>query len=177
MSKIAISFCLLFILVSPTHSQSADEYAIKASFIKKIMAFVDWELNIAETSISEPFVFGVIGDDPFQDRLRRVFSSVKIGGRKVEVKNISKLEGVEHCPLLYVSQSKRKEILQITEWSKENGILTVGDTEDYGKNGVIINFYIEDEQVRFEINARAARETGISINSLLLKDAKIVGGS
>jgi hypothetical protein len=39
---------------------------------------------------------------------------------------------------------------------------------------VIINFYLSDEKVRFEINTAEAEKNGFQISSLLLKVARIV---
>jgi hypothetical protein len=53
-------------------------------------------------------------------------------------------------------------------------ILTIGDTEGFGEKGVMINFIIRDNKVRFEINPEAARRAGLTISSKLLSLATIV---
>jgi hypothetical protein len=56
-------------------------------------------------------------------------------------------------------------------------ILTIGDTAGFARQGVIINFYLENRKVRFEINAAAARRAGLTISSKLLKLAGAVYGA
>jgi hypothetical protein len=53
-------------------------------------------------------------------------------------------------------------------------VLTIGDTEGYAEQGVMVNFYLEDNMVRIEINIDAARRAGLNISSQLLKLARIV---
>jgi len=54
--------------------------------------------------------------------------------------------------------------------------LTIGDTKGFAQQGVIINFYIKDEKVRFEINVDAAKRANLKISAKLLRLAKIVHG-
>jgi hypothetical protein len=53
-------------------------------------------------------------------------------------------------------------------------MLTVGDTDGFARQGVMINFYLEQEKVRFEINPRAAAEVGIRPSAKLLQLGRIV---
>jgi len=62
----------------------------------------------------------------------------------------------------------------ILEGLKGTNILTVGDTPGYAKQGCMIDFLMEDNKVRFEINAGAASLANLKISSKLLSLAKIV---
>jgi hypothetical protein len=53
-------------------------------------------------------------------------------------------------------------------------VLTVGDSDGYAARGVIANFYLEENRVRFEINREAAVRARLGISSQLLKLARIV---
>ena len=54
-------------------------------------------------------------------------------------------------------------------------MLTVGETEDFARQGGVIAFYSEGKKIRFEINADLARRLGLKISSELLKLGKVVG--
>jgi hypothetical protein len=53
-------------------------------------------------------------------------------------------------------------------------VLTVGDVMGSTRNDGIINFFIRDNRVRFEINPDAAGRAGLRISSKLLQLASIV---
>jgi hypothetical protein len=53
-------------------------------------------------------------------------------------------------------------------------ILTVGEFQGFATRGGAINFYIESNKVRFEINLAAAQHEGLKISSQLLSLGKIV---
>jgi hypothetical protein len=52
----------------------------------------------------------------------------------------------------------------------------VGDTKGFAKLGGMINFVLEDNRVRFEVNKTAAEQTGMKISSKLLSLAVLVIG-
>jgi hypothetical protein len=54
--------------------------------------------------------------------------------------------------------------------------LTIGDTEGFTQRGVMVNFYMENNRVFFEINPNAAMRAGLKISSALLRIAGIAGG-
>jgi hypothetical protein len=52
-------------------------------------------------------------------------------------------------------------------------ILTIGDAPGFARRGGIINFMLEDNKVRFEVNVEAAKHAVLNISSRLLALAKI----
>ncbi len=55
-------------------------------------------------------------------------------------------------------------------------VLTVGDAEDFARLGGMINFRVEENKVRFEINPAAATRAGLRISSRLLGVARVIQG-
>jgi len=55
-------------------------------------------------------------------------------------------------------------------------VLTVGDTKGFAELGGIINFVLDNDRVRFEVNRKAAEQAGLKISSKLLIVAKLVIG-
>jgi hypothetical protein len=58
-------------------------------------------------------------------------------------------------------------------------ILTISETTGAAALGYIINFYRDDTHVKFEINANAAKDSGLKVRAKLLRLARVVrkGGS
>jgi hypothetical protein len=53
-------------------------------------------------------------------------------------------------------------------------IHTVGDVSGFSRNGGMVELFLQDGKVRFEINLAAARQSRLKISSQLLKVARIV---
>jgi len=58
---------------------------------------------------------------------------------------------------------------------QQSAVLLVGEESGFAKQGAVVNFFIESNRVRFEINTEAARRAQLKISSKLLSLAKIVG--
>ena len=58
--------------------------------------------------------------------------------------------------------------------AQKGGILTVSDIDRFAERGGIINFYKENNKVRFKINLNAAERAGTKISSQLLRLGTIV---
>jgi hypothetical protein len=53
-------------------------------------------------------------------------------------------------------------------------VLTVSEMPGFDELGGMVNFFIEDRRIRFEINPQAAARSGLRISSQLLNLSRIV---
>lgn len=174
--RTALGLALALACAGEAEAQSAQEYAIKASFITKFLEFVRWPDSSTQAGGAPgAFVVAVLGADPFHDELASAFQNRAVHGRPVVVTRIDRLEDLAQCRVVFIPADERRRVGSVVRWASENRALTIGDAEGFAELGVIINFYRQDEKVRFEINAKAADSTGLQISSLLLKVARIVG--
>jgi len=150
------------------------EYLIKAAFLYNFAKFVEWPAN-AFTHESDPIRLCILGTDPFGDALDSIESKM-INNRRLEIKRCETVEETPNCHILFVSSSERNSVPQILNAFKNLATMTVGDMEDFGRLGGIINFIIVENKVRFEINLESAQKAGLKISSKLLKLAIIVSG-
>ncbi|MBI4710040.1 MAG: YfiR family protein [Nitrospirae bacterium] len=118
----------------------------------------------------------VYGEDPFGPALDSINDKL-VRDKKVVVKRIKYPQQLKPCQIIFISASEKEHLPQILDAVENLSILTVGDTNGFAHQGVVINFFIEDEKVRFEINPKAAEDAGLKISSKLLKLGRIVKGS
>ena len=161
-----------FISLSSAAQQS--EYTIKAVFLEHFTRFIEWPESVetADTSIS--FYVAVIGEHPFGTVLDQVYAEQKIKNRKVEIRYISTPEEIGDCHILFIPGSCEKTLPDILARTRDKPILTVGDTRGYAENGVLINFYLAGDNIKFEINEKAVHESGLIMSYRLLSLARIV---
>jgi hypothetical protein len=81
---------------------------------------------------------------------------------------------LKKCHLLFICPSEKKTVSEIIDFVKNQGVLTVADTQEFLEAGGIVNFVIEDNKVRFDINLTASEKAGLKIRSQLLRLAKKV---
>jgi hypothetical protein len=114
-----------------------------------------------------------LGSDLINRELEKLQGKV-VRGKRFIIKHTRSMGEFRGCHMLFICNSERGRLQEVLEAVKDKGILTVGDTDGFARKGVIINFYIEDKKIRFEINLDAARRAQLSISSQLLKLARVI---
>jgi hypothetical protein len=165
---------LLFISVSAASEAQIEEYTLKAVYIEKFTRFVEWPKGSEIDDTSKPFVIGIIGENSFEPTLRKIFSTRKIRNKRVAVLRISSVDEIADCHLLFISNISKEKLQKVLSSIKGRPILTVSDTESFATSGVLINFYVLNNKLRFEINERAVRESNLTFSYLLMQIARIV---
>lgn len=163
---------MLCAIAAPLLGAEAAEYEVKAAFLYNLARFVEWPKEALEPEAAQ-FHLCVYGEDPFDGALA-VIEGKQIDGKEIVVQRVGQSEGVANCQMVFVSASQRHELGPLISKLVAKPVLTVGDTPGYGKDGVIVNFYIEQRKVRFEINVQAAKSAGLKVSSKLLALARII---
>jgi len=154
-------------------AEGVDEYQLKAAFIGKFVKYVTWPPE----SLGEgdaPLVVGVLGQDPFGDKLEAAFKSKKSDERPVVVRRFSTLEGLATAHVLFVPAQEAARLGEILRSTRDASQLLIGESTDFAARGGVINFYLEGDKLRFEINTESAKRQKLKVSSDLLKLARIV---
>jgi hypothetical protein len=156
------------LLRSAAQETAPSEYQVKAACIYNFTKFIGWPPEAFPPERSSPFVIGVIGDDPFNGELQRAVQNKDVGGRGFVVRHLRNAGEAKACHILFVCRSERKSMADILAAVATLPVLTVSESDRFVQLGGIINFLVEQNKVRFEINAEAAKKAGLKISSNLL---------
>jgi hypothetical protein len=172
---------------SESKSAQYKEYEVKAAFMYNFLKFVNWPKEKSAQDNNQ-IIIGIIGEDPFGSAAD-VFKGKTIEDHQVAIKyfdnarqlkeSSEKAQEIAKCYLLFICASEQKNVKDIIDVVSQRGVLTVGDSEKFIESGVIINFMLEDNKIRFDINLDSSEKAGLEIRSQLLRLARkvIKGGS
>lgn len=147
------------------------EYDIKAALIYQVAKFVRWPQTI---NVGTSLHTCVLGDDPFGPAFDALRGKL-VRGRPLTIERLKNLRSPEdRCHILFISRSERSRLSLILPGLQTAPILTIADTEGFAELGGILNFQIDDDRVKFEINVRSSQLAGLQINARLLELATIV---
>jgi hypothetical protein len=152
------------------HAAPPTEHEVKAAFIHNIARFVEWPASVATRGTLR---LCVLGQGALGEAVT-VLQGKRVGSRVWAVRPAPDRADPGACDVLVIEASETGSLPRLLDTLGHQPVLTVGDTEGYGQRGVMINFYLEQSRVRFEINLAAARRAGFRISSQLLKLARIV---
>jgi YfiR/HmsC-like len=154
---------------------SLSEYQVKALFLLNFAKYVDWPAaSLAETN--GPFTIGVFGENKFGDDLQKVVAGKNVGGRGLAVRQIESAGDAGKCSILFISGSEKEHLAEILDRVKDAPVLTVGESEEFFKQGGGIKFTMKEGKVRLEVNLESTRRAHLQISSKLLKVADTVKG-
>ncbi|HEX6785191.1 MAG TPA: YfiR family protein [Sphingomicrobium sp.] len=155
----AVAGATVLCLSLPLLAQPTDT-AVKAAFLPRFARYVTWPPSAMPRGAS-PLLLCVIGKDPFGPMLDDAARSQLIDGRRILVRRMSSLAGVEGCQIAFLGSSEFVGRMGIRP------VLTVTDAANTSQRGVI-HFIISGGRVRFFIDQAKAQQRGLAISSRLL---------
>jgi hypothetical protein len=151
--------------------QQAPEYEVKAAFLYNFVNFVTWPAA-AVSKPSDALTLCVFGSDPFGSLLDRTIEGAVVGDRPLTVLRIREEDSVGRCDAVFVPAAASDRSADVLRAAADKPILTVGESPDFLAKGGMINFVLDNERVRFDIDVGAASASGLAISSRLLRVAR-----
>jgi hypothetical protein len=167
---------ILFISAADAgHAQQSEEYRVKAAFLFHFAQLVEWPAE-ALGDEKNPITLCTFGKDPFGGELETTLQGKSVGTRALRIRHVKQMQEIPGCQLLFVGGNERKELPPLLAALKDAPVLTIGESDDFAKQGGMIGFSMDNNKVRFDINVDAAGRAKLKISSRLLLLAKSVIG-
>jgi hypothetical protein len=169
---VALACALVAFPYSWAQSPKPTDYQVKAAYLYNFGRFIEWPRVV--TAKSGPFTVCVLGQDPFGSTLDATMAGETIAGRNVVAKRISTPEESVNCQILFLSAAEAGRLNKIMEGLDKAAVLTVSDMPQFAQRGGMIQFVLEGNRVRFEVNLIATQHAGLTLSSDLLRVATAV---
>lgn len=153
--------------VSPSHAQRAPTATdVKAAYLLKFGAFVGWPAESGLTDTA-PLVLCVVGRDPVGVVLDSLAKGATVGAHPISLRRLSKISADSGCHMAFLGGSREQSVVDGLRAVSTSPVLTVTDAER-GESRGVIHFAVEQNRVRFYIDASAASRGSLSLSSKLL---------
>ncbi len=172
--RICLFLAIIAISLPGLIRAQTSEYTMKAVYLERFSRFIDWPEETAMDDTTKPFVIALIGDTPLYETLKSVFADQKILKKNVVIRFATDTSEIKTPHVLFISESEKNNVSDIVSTVNKKAVLTIGDTEGFAELGVLINLYLADGKVRFEINEESVKESPLSISYHLMRMAKII---
>ncbi|EPR40023.1 Protein of unknown function DUF4154 [Desulfococcus multivorans DSM 2059] len=170
----AILFCLTAWLpgVVSGETLSGAEYKVKLGFVYHFIRFTQWPPETFPSSDS-PINLCIASTNPAADMLFSLQDRV-VKGRRIDVRKIAADESLDACQILFIASDDETFVAPTLGMVRKPGILSIGEIKGFTRMGGVINFFVNRNQLRFEVNLDAAESAGLKFSSQLLMSADIV---
>ena len=178
---------LLLVIATPPHTQADSpqaessyqhspenikEYEVKAAFLYKFCFYVEWPETAFET-VDSPLILGVTGPDRLADDLIRIVHTRTVQGRLIEVRRINSDNALPGLHLLFLNRSTLPSSLPSLT---DNRPMLVITEDPLPGSESSINFVLDDNRVRFDVQLDSATRRGLRLSAQLLQAARNVHG-
>jgi hypothetical protein len=165
--------CLLTPKWGTAQDARPTDYQVKAAYLTNLGRFVS-QWSARPGSPDETFDICILGPDPFGSDLDRAVKGEKIGASPLAAKRISSPQEATGCRVLYIGATGEAQLNTVLSTLGTAPVLTVSDIPGFVRRGGMIQFFLDGDHVRLEINVSAARRAGLTLSSELLKIARSV---
>lgn len=167
--KLALKYFLLLSILAgilwphPSYAEvSLDK--LKAVFIIKFFDYVTWRDAQPHRTLL------VLSHEQIASELT---AYSQVGKINVVSTSLEDLDSNSSGGIFYLSNQNDETLTKAAIKVKNSGMLIVSNEPDGLSKGSHINFYLEGNKLRFEINLTALQQSHIEVSSQLLKLAKI----
>lgn len=101
-----------------------------------------------------------------------VLEGKSVRSRDIAIRRYEDLGSVRECHILFVPGGEAKSLGVLRKLVAGKSVLLVGESNDFARNGGVVNFYLEEGKLRFEINPGAAEREKLKVSSKLLNLAR-----
>lgn len=162
------------LLLPAALAQQAQEHEVKAAFLFKFPAFVEWP---SKPGPEVPFVIAVVGAEDVAEELRRLSRGRTHEGRAIHVREPNDAQALNGAHVVFVGRGAAARIPLVARALAGAPVLLVTESPGALDQGSMINFLLSDGRVRFEVALDRADASRLRINSRLLAVAVSVRGA
>lgn len=179
---ILINLLLLFVLSDFSKNIQDDifdykggmnhEYELKLAFIKQFPLFIEWPKD-KDNIKNNDFVIGIYGTNNFKEFIKDLEYRV-INNKPVKVIEVTSYSKIKDLDILFISHGSKKQITDLITICQKNKVLSISDRMGMIEKGIMINFFIENNNIRFELNKTILDNQHFKVSSRLWRMGKII---
>lgn len=152
----------------------SSEYDVKAAYLFNFGKFI--RVNGSRPQRST-FDICILGHDPIGHTMDDIVAHEAIDGRPVRVLRLADASQGRSCDIVFMSAYESDNIREDLALLDDSSVLTVSDAPDFMALGGMIQFVLEADRVRFEVNLDAVDRAHLVLSSELLRVAAAVEGT
>ena len=142
-------------------AQEKEEEFVKASYLINFIEEIIWP---NEGSINE-FNIGVLNDPSIYSNLAKISKNIVIRGKVLKITSYNTISSIKQADLLIVSENYSRKFSRYN-FLGDNCLIVSSNSNDASFN--MINFYIENRKVQFELNPDILKVRGFTTSVKLL---------
>ena len=122
---------------------------IKAIYIYNFTKYIEWPDNYKQGN----FVIGFLGSNTsLLNDLIEMSKTKKVGSQDIQIRNITTVGETEQFNIIYILPDNSAKLAEVLNKVKKKSTLIVTDNKGLAKQGAGINFVVEENKQKIELN-------------------------
>ncbi|WP_427911865.1 YfiR family protein [Ramlibacter sp. MMS24-I3-19] len=164
----------LAVLALCAQAQPVTESAVKAAFLYKFTAFVEWPPGTFQRG-EDVLVIGVLGNDAVATDLEQVVAGRGVDGHAIDVRRLRDGDTLRGLHVLFIGEGRETRVRELVQ-ATPGPVLVVTEQDAGLRLGSVLNFVNDGGRVRFAASLTAAEARGLRLSARLLAVAQSVEG-
>jgi hypothetical protein len=166
--------CMLLVSARWMRDVAAEQTAaslneLKVAYTFHFLELIQWENEGPNLD------FCAYSDSAAGDSMVKAFSGRKIRNMKITTRRIAPDQpGIASCKAIFIPENAAPDVPDLLKRLKNTPTVTISGVPDFVSAGGIIGLVRVGDQLRFEVNMRAARQSNLKISARLLELARRV---
>lgn len=147
------------------------EYAIKSAYLGYFGTYVTWP-----AIQGDEFVIGILGKNPFSAAMVNGLQKKPLHGKQVIVRRFPSMADYKPCQMLFIShqadptrpnETPKERLTAALAVTDGKPVLVVCEDQGAAKQGATINFFLDENRVKMEMNLQAEQRAQLKIGAKL----------
>jgi len=154
---------LYLCLIGWSYSYAQNE-KFKALFMYNFTKYIEWPA----TQRQGDFIIGVLGNAALTKELETIAGKQKVGTQSIVVKTFASVDDIDNCSILFVPAGKSSQMGMVVSKLGSKSILIITDKEGLAKQGACINYVMDGDKLKYEVNKSNIEKKGLTVSNALL---------
>jgi hypothetical protein len=168
---LAIGLLLSLEVTATEDGKSERQAQFMAVYLLHFSNFIEWPGE--EIEDRSPFDVCVLGNSNVNPFIKEL-ETEKVKDQLIRVLFKPSLEQLAACKIVYVDKESIEQFLEIEPILRGSKMIFVSDKKGFIEQGGTIEYFVENNKLRFAINMKLAKDKGLHISSKLLRIAKVI---
>ncbi len=149
----------------PSSNPSEEANAkIKAIYIYNFTKYIEWPDNYKQGN----FVIGIMGNNvSLINELNKMAASKTVGNQRLEIKSITSADAT--CHIVYLLSENSTQLNEVIDKMKSKSTLIITDKAGLAAKGAGINFVIQENKQKIELNKANIERHKLKVASSLVE--------
>jgi hypothetical protein len=165
-----LSLALVAVTVSNLFAQERPIYEVHSMMIYNFIKYIEWPTDTKNGD----FIIGVYGDQDVFNALNKWYGGKDKMGQKIVVKLFNNPSEIAKCHIVYLAGNRSNDFEAVKNRMKGSNTLMVTDNKGLAHKGSGINFKMEGNKLKFELNQSSVQAANLKVSSQLSSMAILI---